>query len=393
MKMHLTDGQLRAYQDNQLGSGEREGIEKHLSTCSSCQKRARDLSRRSHQVEQHLAAIAPPERPSAQLAYSRLQTRISEKENNSMLAKIFSRRFRLAWAAVGLVVILGIALAFPEVRAIANSFLGLFRVQQFSVVQVDPENLSEQLGSSSQFEYMLSNDVHIEEMGDPQEVADATEASALAGIPVRLPGGTDGAPTLMVQPGADISFTIDLPLVRALLQELGQGDLDLPDSIDGATVEMVLPTAVAAGYGECKLDMDSQAALEADMDPDNASLPALDDCIILVQMASPTISAPPGLDITKIGEAYLQVLGMSPQEAAQFSSTVDWTTTLVLPIPRYGTNYKDVSVDGVKGTLIQQKYDNRLGQYALVWVKNDILYAITGQGDGDKALGIAAAIK
>jgi hypothetical protein len=43
--------------------------------------------------------------------------------------------------------------------------------------------------------------------------------------------------------------------------------------------------------------------------------------------------------------------------------------------------------------LIQQKYDNRLGQYALVWVKNGILYALTGQGDGDKALEIAATIK
>jgi hypothetical protein len=389
--MHLPDGKLRAYQDNQLGSDEMEGIEKHLSTCFSCQKRARDLSRRSDQVEQHLTAIAPPERSSTQLAYSRLQTRISEKENNTMFAKIFSRRFRLAWVAMGVIAILGIALAFPEVRAIADSFLGLFRVQQFSVVQVDPENLSEQLGSSSQFEYMLSNDVHVQETGELQEVATAAEASALVGIPVRLPEGMDGPPTLMVQPGADISFTIDLPLVKALLQELGQGDLDLPASLDGATVELNLPSAVGAGYGDCKLD--SQADLEASPDPDSPSLPALIDCITLVQMASPTISAPPELDITKIGEAYLRVLGMSPQEAAQFSSTVDWTTTLVLPVPRYGTNYEDVSVDGVKGTLIQQKYDNRLGQYVLVWVKNDILYALTGQGDGDKALEIAATIK
>ncbi|MEJ2302588.1 MAG: hypothetical protein P8Y14_13785, partial [Anaerolineales bacterium] len=164
-----------------------------------------------------------------------------------MFAKIFNRRFRLAWAAVGVIAILGIALAFPEVRAIADSFLGLFRVQQFSVVQVDPENLSEQLGSSSQFEYMLSNDVHVQETGELHEVATAAEASALVGIPVRLPEGMDGPPTLMVQPGADISFTIDLPLVKALLQELGQGDLDLPASLDGATVELNLPSAVGAG--------------------------------------------------------------------------------------------------------------------------------------------------
>jgi hypothetical protein len=389
--MHLTDGELRAYQDNQSGSEVRRAVEEHLSTCAVCQKRALDLSQRSHQVEDHLAAIAPMEGPSARLAYSHLQNLILEKENHSMFEKIFSRRFRFAWAALGVIAILAIALAFPEVRAIADSFLGLFRVQQFSVVQIQSENLPQELGSSSQFEYMLSNDVHIEETGKLQEVADAAEASALAGIPVRLPEGMDTVPTLMLQPGADISFTIDLPLVKALLQELGQGDLDLPASLDGASVEMTLPSAVAAGYGDCK--MDSQADLQTNPDPEGPSLPALNDCITLVQMASPTISAPPELDVTKIGEAYLQILGMPPEEAAQFSSTVDWTTTLVLPIPRYGTNYKDVTVDGVKGTLIQQKFDNRQGQYALIWVKDGILYALTGQGDGEKAMDMAAMIK
>jgi hypothetical protein len=391
MKMHLTDGELRAYQDNQSEFEVRQAVEEHLSTCAVCQKRSQDLSQRSHQVGARLAAIAPAERSSAQMAYSRLRTRILQKENDSMFAKIFSRRSRLAWVALGVIAILAVALAFPEVRAIADSFLGLFRVQQFSVVQIQSENLPQELGSSSQFEYMLSNDVHIEETGELQEVGDAAEASALAGIPVRLPEGMDTPPTLMVQPGADISFTIDLPLVKALLQELGQGDLDLPASLNGATVEMTLPSAVAAGYGDCK--MKAQADLEANPDPNSPALPALNDCITLVQMASPTISAPPELDVTKIGEAYLQILGMSPEEAAQFSSTVDWTTTLVLPIPRYGTNYKDVTVDGVKGTLVQQKFDNRQGQYALIWVKDGVLYGLTGQGDGGKALEIAETIK
>jgi hypothetical protein len=50
-------------------------------------------------------------------------------------------------------------------------------------------------------------------------------------------------------------------------------------------------------------------------------------------------------------------------------------------------------VDGVKGTLILQNFDNHAGQYLLIWVKNDILYALTGQGDGSEALTIANSIK
>ena len=80
----------------------------------------------------------------------------------------------------------------------------------------------------------------------------------------------------------------------------------------------------------------------------------LPDCTTLTQMPSPSISAPPGLDIPKISGAFLQVLGMSPEEAAQIAQTVDWTTTLVIPIPRYGTSYQEVVVDGLEGTLISQ---------------------------------------
>jgi hypothetical protein len=37
-------------------------------------------------------------------------------------------------------------------------------------------------------------------------------------------------------------------------------------------------------------------------------------------------SVPPGLNLGQISEAYLQILGMSPEEAASFAANVDWTT-------------------------------------------------------------------
>ena len=49
----------------------------------------------------------------------------------------WSVRYRPVLIIAGLVVILGISMAFAPVRAIANSFLGLFRVQQIQVVQVN----------------------------------------------------------------------------------------------------------------------------------------------------------------------------------------------------------------------------------------------------------------
>jgi hypothetical protein len=122
-------------------------------------------------------------------------------------------------------------------------------------------------------------------------------------------------------------------------------------------------------------------------------MPRLPNCTTLVQMPSPQVDAPEGLDIAGIGEAYLQLLGMTPQEAAQFSSTIDWTTTFVIPIPRYGTKSQSVSADGADATYIQQNLDNHTRQYLLIWVKDGILYALTGPGNIENALDVAGTLQ
>jgi hypothetical protein len=109
-------------------------------------------------------------------------------------------------------------------------------------------------------------------------------------------------------------------------------------------------------------------------------------------MPSPTISAPPGLDVQKIGEAFLQIMGMSAEEAARFAQSVDWSTTLVIPIPRNGTSYQEVPVDGVTGTLIVQDMEGHEAQYLLIWVKDGILYSLAGSGNGSAALRIVNSL-
>ncbi len=391
--MHISDGELRTYLDKELSAPELERVNAHLETCPSCQERADMLSKRAGYIRARLVTLAghhDAHQIPIPTARAHFEERISIKENRTMLNKIFARQYRLAWAAIALVLILGLSLAFPGVRAIADSFLGLFRVQQISVVQVNPGNLPEQLGSSSQFEYMLSQDVQIEEQGEAQKVDDAAQAAQLAGIPVRLPTDIEGDQHLMVQPGVRATFKIDLPQVKSLLDELGQNDIDLPSSLNGATVTMELPTSVSASYGDC--DFSSKAVEVTTGDPDRPSA-GLSDCISLMQVPSPDISAPPGLDTAKIGEAFLQVMGMTPEEAAQFSSTVNWSTTLVVPIPQYGTSYQSVLVDGVEGTLIEQKLEDQPDQYLLLWVKDGIIYALTGPGKGATALKIADSLK
>jgi hypothetical protein len=308
-----------------------------------------------------------------------------------MFNRLFNRRTRSAWAIVAVLALLSIALTFPSVRAAANSFLGLFRIQKVTVVQVNPGNLPEQLGSSSQLEALFSQDVKIDEGGPAQPVTDAAEASAKAGFTVRLPDSSKGQPALTVQPGGKATFNIDLNQVKAVLHEIGRDDIALPKALDGAAVSVDIPAGVIAQYGDCKFDL--QAMQKYGEDPDNQRAPRLPDCTSLMQMPSPTISAPPGLDVAQVGEAFLQVMGMSQEEAARFAANVDWTTTLVVPIPRYGVTSQDVAVDGVTGSLLLQERTEGPTYYMLLWVKDGILYAITGQGSQQAALDLAGSLK
>jgi hypothetical protein len=117
------------------------------------------------------------------------------------------------------------------------------------------------------------------------------------------------------------------------------------------------------------------------------------DCIVLMQLASPTIEAPNELPIADLGAAFLQIMGMSPEEAANFSASLDWSSTLVIPVPRNEADYREVSVDGVTGTLIQEASGRHGGGFVLMWVKDGILYGFTGSGDGSQALEMANSLQ
>lgn len=300
-------------------------------------------------------------------------------------------RYRPALIAAGVVLVLGVSMAFAPVRAIANSFLGLFRVQQLQVVQVDPGDLPQQLGSSYQLEYFMSNDVHFQQQGEDQIVGSAEEASNLAGIPVRLPPGMNGEQHLVVTSPTQISFTVDLALVEAVLDEIGRGDISLPEEIDGAEVTVDLPAIVSASYGDCAVG-DAENYPEG-FDPDDPTLTLTPDCTTLVQMPSPQVNAPEGLDLTQLGLAYLQLLGMAPEEAAQFSENIDWASTLVVPIPVYEASYREVAVDGVQGTLILSDQGDYGQQYMLIWIKGNIVYVLSGPGSASTAVRLADSIR
>jgi prolyl oligopeptidase PreP (S9A serine peptidase family) len=108
-------------------------------------------------------------------------------------------------------------------------------------------------------------------------------------------------------------------------------------------------------------------------------------------MPSPVVDAPTDLPLVQLAEFGLQFTGMTKDQARAYAQTVDWTSTLVIPIPRNAAQYKPISVDGVNGYLIERT--PYYSEYAIVWVKQGIIYAISGYGDAAVGLAMANALK
>ncbi len=390
MSDHLNDGELRASLDGELDT---TGV-RHLETCPACRARQQAIKAQNLQTAQRLAFLHPADEPvpSAQRAWSRLSQKLSTHKENSMFKKLFA--FPVVRLGAALLLILALTLAFPGARALADEILNLFRVQQVTVIPVDFTGLEQLTGDGTlgnQFTELISSAIEMtKEPTDPVEAASAEEASALAGFSVRVP--QDMSPSqIMVMSGAAFTLTVDRQKAQALLDEAGRSDLILPETIDGADISVDIPSSVSIGFGTCpKPQTDGSDESDSESGLPGRRYP---DCVMLVEMPSPTVNAPAGVDVNQLAQIGLEFTGMTSEEAAAFVQTVDWTSTLVVPIPKSAVTYEQVEVDGVTGTLIQRPADD-FPEYALLWVKDGIIHIISALGtESQQAIDMANSLQ
>lgn len=293
---------------------------------------------------------------------------------------MFKRWFAYPVVRVGViaVLLLTLVLVIPSTRALAGQLLNLFRVQQVTVIPVDFTGVEQLTGNDTlgnQLSALISSSMDMtQKPGDPQPAADADQASQMTGFAVRTPEGMTPS-QIYVTNKAAFTITVDQKRAQALLDEAGRSDLVLPDSIDGAEISVDIPASASVAYGTCPKPESNTSEGE------NGSIPGrrYPDCVILTEIPSPTVNAPADVDVAQLAQIGLEFTGMSSDQAAAYTDNVDWTSTLVVPIPKNAATYEQVTVDGVTGTIIQRPADDA-PQYALIWVKDGIVYAISGLG-------------
>jgi len=286
---------------------------------------------------------------------------------------------RPVWGGVVAACALVLLLSFAPGRTWAQKFLAMLRVQKLAVVPIDFSAISAgNTGSGKLIAQLISDNVVITmDPGKPVTASSLETARELAGFKIRTLDALGSPQQISVSGEGAFHMTLNRDRMQAVLDQAGRSDIQIPASVDGSTVAVHAPKLVRLLYGACSEKV----------------APSGQDCIEFAQVPSPTVSVPPSLDIAALAEAGLQVGGMSAADAHNFCQTVDWSSTLVIPIPQNGSSYRTVPVDGVNGTLIEaMPHGNFVGRYALIWIKNGIMYSLNGRGQSDKALSLIGSL-
>ncbi|MGE5568299.1 MAG: anti-sigma factor family protein [Rhodospirillales bacterium] len=381
--MCISDGDLRARLDGELAGAEALAVEAHLKECERCRLRAEALSKRAAEVEAVFSQLAPgpadiPADSTAALA------RFRERAGSAETAREwrpFSRRWAPAWAATAAVALVTLSISSGPTRALAQRLLGLLRVKAVVVVPLERDFFAE--GKGKMLSRLLSDAVTVTKDEKPRTVSTKEEAARLAGFAVRLPSFRTDTPQLVVEGEHAVQFIVNSRRLEAFLNLAGRPDLPIPEGLEGAKVAVEVPRSVRAVYGDCP------ARRPAPGEPRRQWT----DCVVMLQAPVPIVVTVPELDLSAVAELGLQIAGMSPEEARTFARTVDWTSTLAIPLPRDAATFKTVMVEGVEGVLIHHKRRSDFPEgYSLIWIKNGIVCALNGFGDSGLAIHLAESL-
>jgi hypothetical protein len=292
------------------------------------------------------------------------------------------------WAAmVASVALVSIAFTFPAVRAGAQAFLDLFRVASVRAVAFDAENLGrlEQLDLSGlDLPKIVGENIEVlAESGPPTSYATLEDAAAAAGHRVLTPAWTPPGwelTTIEVAGENAVRLTVDTAPLQAILDGLGIDDVSIPAGLDGQQATIRVPPVVHLEY--------THAAIGGHAATEGQSATRLQ--LQLLQARSPEVSFPAGLDLAALAEIGLRILGLERDEAYRFAQSIDWRSTLIVPVPAADASFTEVNVGGSEGLLIQPQ-DEYGG--LLLWASGTQVFALGGPLSSPELLEVAQTLQ
>lgn len=277
------------------------------------------------------------------------------------------------WLAVAAsVAAVSFAFTLPPVQAAAIAFLELFRVKQFTGVSVDAERLRGLETSGFTPDAILGDFEPLTPPPEPVEYETLADAGTAAGLRVRTPAWLPPGFTLAeitASPEFMARITARTRTLQAVLDTLGLADVELPENLDGQVATVHVPPIVRQRFANGARN------------------------VIVLQAASPEVSFPSEVELWRLAYAGLRVLGMARDEAYRMAVTVDWRSTLIVPVPAQATSYRPMNVSGHDGLLIESvaRDEDHPGS-VLLWSTGEETYAVMGAVRGDELLEMAQTL-
>jgi len=374
-------GMLRADLDGE--NAERTAqLNEHVAACDDCQAKAETLKSRAANVRAGMEYLPRAAHVDAGAAWSRLRMRMNATEERRGIHWTPLRTWSLA--AAGLVAVAAILITtVAPIRGWAEDLLSIFRVEHVAVLDVSESSikgLENDTVFNQAMSRFISEEVTVTQAPQkPQPVGDAATAAKIAGFGVHLLAGQTPA-SLTVRSTISAQMKLDRDRIQSIIDEAGRSDLQIPASVDGAIIGLRIPAGVMASYGNC-----------GSSETDGSATPEDATCIKLNELPSPSASAPKEVDPAAIAQVALQFAGLTATEAANFTQTVDWTSTFVLPVLHGQATYEKVNVGGNDAVLLRPRLSAT--RFNLLWVDNGILYSLMGTGDDTTALNLASQIE
>lgn len=288
-----------------------------------------------------------------------------------MKRNALSARWRPAVIALSALLVVALLFTIAPVRGAAADFLGLFRIRKFAVIPLDQAQMDRLEQLARQAEGSFGEPQILRQEGPEQAVADAAQAAALAGYTVRTPSRLPDGATLSnftVQSGPAMRIELDRAAIAAVMQAAGASTEGLPQT-EKISAEVDVANVVSVKYqiGGSRLE--------------------------LIQMPSPQVNVPQGIDPVALAETGFMLLGMPQEDARRLATSIDWTSTLVVPMPANAGSAREVTVDGATGLLLENAQNGRR-ENAVLWEKDGILYFMaSGQLDRSVLLDVADSLQ
>jgi hypothetical protein len=384
------------------------GAASHLKACVSCQQRLDEISRDAGLVARQMDLLRLDDEPAdVSVARRKLRNRMVESGNRhdsvqgeSFVSSMWKYRAARGALAMMALVLLTTAFVATPMRSLADDLLNRFRVEKFEAITIQMDQFGEFQADmmlrafTSDHQQILSAmeglvevestfdqdnpENELRKLDDENAVADAYGSFRIA---QNLPSGFTSEPQFMMSNGGSVTAIVDTAALNVIVEELRLPIYSIPDAADmpKMTFEADIPDTLVTYY-------DSVAGGH----------------LAVVQMESPTLYTPDGLDMDALREEILMLPGLPTDFVSQLRSIDDWQRTLVIPVPE-GAETRDVTIGGQAGLLIESgefdgsdwgfDFDVDSDVSVVMWNDNGVLYIVAGTVGGSEVLNVAGSLR